>query len=105
MELAALDCLENPHRLIMVGEIVVNTLAPSFLNGSSSFLQIIRRRCMKAMIEFRPEPTIDSGVSCPGASEKLMFNVLASLATLSPQPSSGQEIATGLASVCRRNLS
>ena len=58
-----------------------------------------------ALIEFRPDPTIDSGVSCPGASEKLMFNVLASLAASSPDCRRVGGIAIGLASVCRRNLS
>ena len=40
-ELAALQRLENSHRLIM-GENLVSTLAPSFLIGSSSFLQVMR---------------------------------------------------------------
>ena len=46
-ELAALERLENPHRLIM--ENLVNTLVPSFLIGYSSFLQVTRT-CMKAWI-------------------------------------------------------
>ena len=39
-ELSALERLENPHILII--ENVVTTLVPSFLNGSSSFLQVTR---------------------------------------------------------------
>ena len=38
---------------------VVNTLAPSFLIGSSSFLQVVRT------IEIQPDLTMDCGVSCP----------------------------------------
>ena len=45
-ELAALEPLKNSHRLIM-GENPVSTLAPSFLIGSSSFLQV-RRTTIKA---------------------------------------------------------
>ena len=40
-ELAALERLENPHRLIM-GKNVVATLAPLFFTGSSSSLQVTR---------------------------------------------------------------
>ena len=40
-ELAALECLEiSPYTYN--GRNVVTTLAPSFLNGSSSFLQVTR---------------------------------------------------------------
>ena len=41
LELAAFDCLEKSPKTYN-GENVVNTLAPSFLIGSSSFLQVIR---------------------------------------------------------------
>ena len=46
VELAALERLENPHRLIK-GRNLVNTLAHSFFIQSSSFLQV-KRTCMKA---------------------------------------------------------
>ena len=86
-----LTAWKNAHILIM-GEMW--PIAPSFLNGSSSFLQIYMyggRAWIKALIEFLISsnyPTIDYGVSCPQASEKLMFNVLASpaLSSLSPDP-------------------
>ena len=44
MELAVLECLENPHSLIIGynGRNVVTTLVLSILNGSSSFSQIWR---------------------------------------------------------------
>ena len=50
----------------------MNTLAPSFLNHSSSILQVTRT-CMKAWM---------SSNLCPCASEKLMYNVVNTLAPL-----------------------
>ena len=59
----------------------MNTLAPSFLNQSSSFLQVTRT-CMKAWIEFkfRPDTDTNTRVICPCASEKLLYNVVSTLA-------------------------
>ena len=58
----------------------MNTLAPSFLNRSFSFLQVTRK-CMKAWMSSNfgqiPPPTL---VICPCGSEKLMFNVVSTLA-------------------------
>ena len=58
----------------------MNTLAPSFLIRSSSFLQV-KRTCMKAWISSNfdqiPPPT---PVICPCASEKLIYNVVNTLA-------------------------
>ena len=45
VQFAALECLENPHRLIMGGNVVI-TLVLSIMNGSS-FLQL-RRITIKA---------------------------------------------------------
>ena len=42
MELAALECLKNLHRPINNGRNVLGTLMLSLLNGSSSFLQVLR---------------------------------------------------------------
>ena len=59
----------------------MNTLAPSFLNQSSSFLQVTRTS-IKAWIKFkfRPDTASNSRVICPCASEKLMYNVVNTLA-------------------------
>ena len=56
-------------------------LAPSFLNQSSSFLQVTRT-CMKAWMssKFRPDTDTNTRVICPCASEKLLFNVVSTLA-------------------------
>ena len=56
----------------------MNTLAPSFLNQSSSYLQ------HKSLDEFKfwPDTAANSRVICPGASEKLMYNVVNTLAPL-----------------------
>ena len=51
----------------------MNTLAPSFLNQSSSFLQVTR-------IKFRPDTDNNTRVICPCASEKLLYNVVTTLA-------------------------
>ena len=60
----------------------MNTLAPSFLIRSSSFLQVTRT-CIKASMSSNfgqiPKPT---PVICPWASEKLMYNVLNTLVPL-----------------------
>ena len=74
-ELAALERLEkSPYTYN--GKNLVNTLAPSFLNQSSSFLQVTRT-CMKAWMSSNfgqiPTPT---PVICPCASEKLLYNVV-----------------------------
>ena len=62
----------------------MNTLAPSFLIRSSSFLQVVRI-CMKAWMSSNfgqiPQPT-HSRVICPCASEKLTYNVVNTLAPL-----------------------
>ena len=54
---------------------VVNTLAPSVLIGSSSFLQVMRTTISE---EFKiwPDRTKDCRDSCPRASEKSMYNVV-----------------------------
>ena len=46
---------------------VVSTLAPSFLIGFSSYLQIYNEDIHNISDEFeiRPDPTKDCGVSCP----------------------------------------
>ena len=58
----------------------MNTLAPSFLIRSTSFLQVTRT-CMKSWISSSfgqiPPPT---QVICPCTSEKLMYNVVNTLA-------------------------
>ena len=59
----------------------MNTLAPSFLIGSSSFLQVTITDMHKLdEFEFRRDPTTDYGVSCPWASEKSMYFVVNTLA-------------------------
>ena len=70
-ELPALERLENSS-YTYYGKNLVNTLAPSFLNRSSLFLQVTRT-CMK-------DTTTDPRVICPCASEKLMYNVVNTLA-------------------------
>ena len=59
----------------------MTTLAPSFLNQSSSFLQVTRT-CMKAWMSsiFRPDTDTNTRVICPCASEKLLYNVVSTLA-------------------------
>ena len=61
----------------------MNTLAPSFLNRSSSFLQVTRT-CMKACMSSNfgqiPLPTIELSALC--ASEKLKYNVVNTLEPL-----------------------
>ena len=54
----------------------MTTVAPSLLIESSSYLQAMRT-CMKVWMS---STTTDSGVICPGASEKLMYNVVNTLA-------------------------
>ena len=56
------------------GRNLVNTLAPSFLIGSSSFLQVTRT-CMKAWMGSN-FGKIPPQIGCPWASEKSMYNVL-----------------------------
>ena len=55
----------------------MNTLAPSFLIRSSSFLQVI---ASLNEFKFRLDTTTNSRVICPCASEKLMYNVVNTLA-------------------------
>ena len=59
-ELAALECLKKTYKL-------VSTLAPSFLFGSSSFLQPGNKGNYIVSYEFevRPVPSMECGVSCP----------------------------------------
>ena len=81
---------------------VVNTLAPSFLIGSSSYLQVTRTSITSRMsskvgqirprtaelaaighlkeFKFRLDTTTNSRVICPCASEKLLFNVVKNIA-------------------------
>ena len=53
----------------------MNTLAPSFLNQSSSFLHESLDE-----FKFRPDTDTNTRVICPCASEKLLFNVVTTLA-------------------------
>ena len=55
-----LSVSKNPHRFIM-GEMLW-PLAPLFLTGSSSFLQVLRTYINAGMI---PDPSIYYGVICP----------------------------------------
>ena len=66
-ELAALEHLENPHRLIM-GEI-----------DWIFFLLADNKNMHKSLneFEFLPNPTTDYGVICPSASEKWTYNLVA----------------------------
>ena len=59
----------------------MNTLPSSFLIRSFSFLQVTRI-CIKACLEFGfwQYHTTYYGVGCPWASEKLMYNVVNTLA-------------------------
>ena len=61
----------------------MNTLAPSFLNRSSSFLQVTRT-CMKAWMRTNfgqiPPPTPE--LSALARLKKLMYNVVNTLAPL-----------------------
>ena len=66
----------------------MNTLAPSFLNQSSSLLQVTRT-CMKGNedmhesldeFKFLPDTDTNTRVICPCASEKLLYNVVSTLA-------------------------
>ena len=59
----------------------MNTLAPSFLNQSSSFLQVTRT-CMKAWMSsnFGQITDTNTRVICPCASEKLLYNIVSTLA-------------------------
>ena len=56
----------------------MTSLVFSILNGSSSFLHTIRTSLDE--FEFRQDSITDFGVSCPRASEKLMNNVVTTLA-------------------------
>ena len=60
----------------------MNILAPSFLNRSSSFLQVTRT-CIESLNDFKfwPDTTTNSRVICPCASEKLMYYVVSTLAS------------------------
>ena len=59
----------------------MTTLVPSFLDGSFSFLQITRPPIKARMsLNFGKIPSLDFGVSCPGASENVMNNVVTTLA-------------------------
>ena len=61
----------------------MNTLAPSFLNRSFSFLQVTRTS-IKAWksLNFGQIPPPTPELSAPCASEKLMYNVVNTLAPL-----------------------
>ena len=54
---------------------VVTTLAPSFLIGYSSYLQITRTFIFSNEFEIRPDWTKDCGVSCPWASGKISIDL------------------------------
>ena len=76
----------------------MSTLAPLFLIGSSSYLQVTRTSITSRTsskfgqigprtaelaedeFKFRPDTTTDSRVICPCASEKLLYNVVSTLA-------------------------
>ena len=60
----------------------MNTLAPSFLNQSSSFLQVLNEDMHESSdkFKFRPDTDTNTRVICPCASEKLLFNVVTTLA-------------------------
>ena len=66
----------------------MTTLAPSFLIGSSSYLQVTRTagneniHNISEEFEIRPDRTKDTNtrVICPCASEKLLYNVVTTLA-------------------------
>ena len=60
----------------------MNTIAPSFLIASSSYLQVTRNPYVSDEFEIRPDRTKDCGVICPWASEKMMYNVVSTLAPL-----------------------
>ena len=81
-ELAALVCLEKSPQTYN-GRNLVNTLAPSFLYESSSFLQVTRT-CMKAWMSSNfgqiPPPTPE--LSALGRLKKPMFNVVNTLVPL-----------------------
>ena len=55
---------------------VVNTLAPLFLIGSSSYLQVMRTFITsQTSLKIRPDRTKDCGVSCPLASGKIPIDL------------------------------
>ena len=59
----------------------MNTLAPSFLNQSSSFLQVTRTWHESLdEFKFRPDTDTNTRVICPCVSEKLLYNVVSTLA-------------------------
>ena len=79
-ELAALAHLEKSP-LTYNGRKLVNNLVPSFLIRSSSFFA--GNEDMHESLDefkFRPDNTTNSRVICPCASEKLMYNVVSTLA-------------------------
>ena len=53
----------------------MKTLAPSFLNQSSSFLQVRNMHKSLDEFKFRPDTDTNTRVICPCASEKLLYNV------------------------------
>ena len=80
-ELAALERLEkSPYTYN--GRNLVNTLAPSFFNQSSSILQVTCEDMHESLDEFKCRPDTDTNtrVICPCASEKLLYNVVTTLA-------------------------
>ena len=56
---------------------IVSTLAPSFLIGSSSYLQVRRSIIynISDKFEFRSDSAKDCEVSCPGVSEKIHIDL------------------------------
>ena len=61
----------------------MTTLAPSFLNQSSSFLQVQCNEDMHESLDeftFRPDIDTNTRVICPCASEKLLYYVVSTLA-------------------------
>ena len=75
-ELAALERLEKSPKTYN-GRNLVNTLAPSFLKQSSSFLQVTRT-CLDEF-KFWPDTDTNTRVICPCVSEKLLYNVVTTL--------------------------
>ena len=58
----------------------MNTLPPSFFNQSSSFLQVTRMHESLDEFKFRPDTETNTTVICPCASERLLYNVVTTLA-------------------------
>ena len=79
-ELTALERLKKSPK-IYNGRNLVSSLVLSFLNGSSSFLQVTRTTIKAWMgLNFCQIPLHNYWVSCPWAFEKWMYNVVSNLA-------------------------